>query len=244
MTTAMKIYPAIDLLEGKVVRLEQGDFRRRTDYPVEPLAAARRFREAGADCLHVVDLDGARDGRAANFGLIEAIVRETRLFVEVGGGIRTPERAQAYLDAGVGRIILGSAAVSDPGFLDRCLKRFGDRVAVGVDLLEGRVRTHGWERDSGLDGLDFCRDLAARGVGTVIVTDIAKDGRLEGTNRVLYERLRALGTPDVIASGGITTLEDLLALRDLGVAGAIVGKALYAGRLRLEDIFRVLEVAS
>ena len=162
----------------------------------------------------------------------------------MGGGIRTPERARAYLEAGAGRIVLGSAAVSDPAFLDRCLERFGERVAVGVDLLEGRVRTHGWEKDSGLDGLDFCRSLAERGVRTIIATDIAMDGRLKGTNLALYGRLQGLGTLDVIASGGIATLEDIRALRALGVAGAVVGKALYAGRLRLEDIFRVLEVTS
>ena len=242
--TGMKIYPAIDLLGGKVVRLEQGDFLRRTDYPLEPLEAARRFRAAGAACLHVVDLDGARGGEGANFSIIEAIVREAALFVQVGGGIRTPERARAYLEAGAGRIVLGSAAVSDPAFLDHCLERFGERVAVGVDLLEGRVRTHGWEKDSGLDGLDFCRSLAERGVRTIIATDIAMDGRLEGTNLALYGRLQALGTLDVIASGGIASLEDIRALRALGVAGAVVGKALYAGRLRLEDIFRVLEVTS
>ena len=232
----MRLYPAIDLLDGQVVRLEQGDFRRRTSYSVEACEAARRFREAGAECLHVVDLDGARDGRAANHRLIEAIVRETELFVQVGGGIRTEERARAYLDAGAGRVILGSAAVSDPDFLDRCLALFGDRVAVGVDLLDGEVMTHGWERGSGLDGLEFCRELAARGVATVIATDITKDGRLEGTNLALYDRLRTAGIPNVIASGGIASLEELLALRGLGVSGAVVGKALYAGRLRLEEL--------
>ena len=239
--TGMQIYPAIDLLDGKVVRLEQGDFRRRTDYPVDPLEAVRRFRETGATCLHVVDLNGARGGEGANCAIIEAIVRKAALFVQAGGGIRTPERAQADLDAGAGRIVLGSAAVSDPAFLDYCLERFGERVAVGVDLLEARVRTHGWEKDSGLDGLDFCRGLAERGVRTVVATDIAKDGRLEGTNLALYGRLQALGTLDVVASGGIATLEDVRALRALGVAGAVVGKAFYAGRLRLEDVIRELE---
>ena len=133
-------------------------------------------------------------------------------------------------------MILGSAAVSDPDFLDRCLELFGDRVAVGVDLLDGEVMTHGWERGSGLDGLEFCRELAARGVATVIATDITKDGRLEGTNLALYDRLRTAGIPNVIASGGIASLEELLALRGLGVSGAVVGKALYAGRLRLKEL--------
>ncbi|RRD63616.1 1-(5-phosphoribosyl)-5-[(5-phosphoribosylamino)methylideneamino]imidazole-4-carboxamide isomerase [Fretibacterium sp. OH1220_COT-178] len=240
----MRIYPAIDLLDGRVVRLEQGDFGRRTDYAVEPSEAARRFRDAGASCLHVVDLDGARGGRAANHRTIEAIVRETALFVQVGGGIRTLDRVRAYLDAGAGRVILGSAAVSDPEFLDRCLALFGDRIAVGVDLRDGQVMTHGWERGTGIDGLAFCRDLAARGVATVVATDIARDGRLEGTNLELYERLQDVGIPGVIASGGITTLDELLALRGLGVSGAVVGKALYAGRLRLDTLIREAEERS
>ena len=237
----MKIYPAIDLLNGRVVRLEQGDFGRRTDYAVEAVEAARRFRDAGATCLHVVDLDGARDGRAANHRLIEAIVRETSLFVQTGGGIRSMDRVRACLDAGAGRVILGSAAVTNPDFLDRCLARFGVRVAVGVDLLDGKVMTHGWERSSELDGLEFCRELAGRGVSTVVATDISRDGTLEGTNLALYERLRGVGLPNVVASGGITTLEELRTLRAMGMAGAVVGKALYAGRLRLETLVRELE---
>lgn len=239
-TNPLKLFPAIDLLNGKLVRLVRGDFDQVTDYGLDPVETAVDFRRQGAEFLHVVDLDGARDGEASNHRLIEQMVKRSGLRVQVGGGIRNMERIAAYLDAGAMRVILGSAAVNDPSFLREALDAFGEQVAVGVDMMQGEVMTHGWEVGSGVEGLRFCKELMEMGVKTLIVTDIEKDGELKGTNLSLYENLSKLPV-DVVASGGITQLEELEALQQMGLYGAIVGKAFYAGRFTLKDALQVLE---
>lgn len=239
-TNPLKLFPAIDLLNGKLVRLVRGDFDQVTDYGLDPVETAVDFRRQGAEFLHVVDLDGARDGEAANHRLIEQMVKRSGLRVQVGGGIRNMERIAAYLDAGAMRVILGSAAVNDPSFLREALDAFGEQVAVGVDMMQGEVMTHGWEVGSGVEGLRFCKELMEMGVKTLIVTDIEKDGELKGTNLSLYENLSKLPV-DVVASGGITQLEELEALQQMGLYGAIVGKAFYVGRFTLKDALQILE---
>lgn len=238
----MKIFPAIDLRGGQVVRLTQGDYDRMTVYGADPCAQAAAFRQAGANCLHLVDLDGAKDGAPVNFEAIGAIARQGGLYIEVGGGIRTEERIEQYLDLGVGRCILGSAAVTDFDFTARMLRKYGSRLAVGVDMKDGRVAIHGWKEVSQVDGFDFCRRLYEAGCTAVICTDIARDGAMQGTNLDLYRRLRA-DLPDlaVTASGGISRMEELEALDQMGTAAAILGKSLYTGALDLAACVRLCE---
>ena len=234
------LFPAIDLRDGGVVRLFQGDYARTKRYERTPAEVARSFEEAGASFLHVVDLDGALDGTLANFETVRGIVEATGLFVEIGGGIRDRERIARYLDAGVGRVILGTAAVRDPEFLDAALAEFGpEKIVVGVDMRDGRVAVQGWTEDSGLDGMDFCRELAGRGVKTLICTDIAKDGAMAGTNRELYRELVKIPGLDIVASGGVSTLEDVWALVEADVAAIIIGKALYEGAFSLADALAI-----
>lgn len=236
----MKIFPAIDLRGGQVVRLTKGDYDRMTTYFDDPAAVARSFRESGASVLHVVDLDGARDGAPVNLSVIARIVRETGLAVQAGGGIRTEERIREYLDLGVSRVILGSAAAKDFSWLCEMVNTFGQAIAVGVDVREGRVAVHGWETLTALDPMDFCRHLEGVGVRTIIYTDISKDGMLQGTNLEAYRRLTTETGLSVIASGGVSFEDEIRTLRDMGVYGAIVGKALYEGTLSLP---RLLELA-
>ena len=229
----MKIFPAIDLKGGRVVRLTQGDYGRVTQYAVEPEEAARSFVEAGAKYVHIVDLDGAKDGTTANLSTVARVLRDGCLFAEVGGGIRDRARIEAYLAAGASRVIWGTAAVNDRAFLEEAVKAYGARVAVGVDARDGRVATHGWLRTSDTPAVGFCATLRDAGVRTVIYTDISRDGRLAGANLEVYQALCTLEGLDIVASGGVSTLEDIAALRDLGLYGCILGKALYAGRLDL-----------
>ncbi len=232
----MRIFPAIDLSGGQVVRLYQGDYDKMTVYGADPAAAARRFLDAGAKCLHVVDLDGAKDGTTANFASIAAIAEQGGLYIEVGGGIRTEERIRQYLDLGVGRCILGTAAVKDFAFTERMDRKYGPKIAVGVDARDGYVAVNGWRELSEERGVDFCRRLRDAGVGTVIYTDISRDGAERGTNLEVYRELTALGGLDVTASGGIGSMEELRALDAMGVRAAILGKALYTGRLELKTV--------
>ena len=234
----MLIFPAVDLRGGRVVRLSQGDYDRMTVYGDDPVQVARGFRDAGATCLHVVDLDGAKEGRPMNRALVGALCK-LGLYVEVGGGMRNEAAVEDTLALGVQRVILGTVAVTDFNFTTRMGKRFGERLAVGVDVKNGKVATHGWRDVTEIDGADFCRRLADVGVRTVIYTDIAKDGLLGGANVEAYERLRRIDGLRVIASGGVSTREDVARLRGLGLYGAIIGKALYAGRLDLADALRV-----
>ena len=230
----MLIFPAIDLYEGKAVRLLKGDYRQMTVYEEQPARLLGAFSEAGAKTVHVVDLEGARDGQTPNLKLIAAIKAGTGLFMEVGGGIRNMDVVSRYLEeARVDRVIIGTAAVTDPDFLEQAVGRYGDRIAVGVDIRDGQVAIRGWTATSGLEAFAFCRRMEELGVKTIICTDISRDGALQGANRGLYRRLSEELKLQIIASGGVSSLEDVLALRGLGLYGAIVGKAYYEGALSL-----------
>ena len=232
----MQIFPAIDLSGGQVVRLYQGDYDQMTVYGADPCAVARDFIAAGARYLHVVDLDGAKDGTLANFESIAAIARQGGLYIEVGGGIRTEERIQQYLDLGVSRCILGTIAVQDFDFTARMARKYGDKIAVGVDARDGYVAINGWKELSGETGIEFCRRLRDAGVQTVIYTDISRDGAEKGTNLELYRELANIDGLNITASGGVSSLEELKELQAIGTHAAILGKALYTGRLDLRTV--------
>jgi phosphoribosylformimino-5-aminoimidazole carboxamide ribotide isomerase len=234
----MQIYPAIDLRGGNVVRLYQGDYDRETVYAADPCAVAREFLAAGAKYLHAVDLDGARDGTAANLPSVAALTRQGGLAVEVGGGIRTEERIRQYLDLGAERCILGTVAVRDFDFTARMARRYGRHIAVGVDARDGFVAVSGWRELSAERSVDFCRRLAEAGVRTVIYTDISRDGAERGTNLAVYRELAAIGGLEVTASGGVGSLAELRELEDMGIHAAILGKALYTGKLELREVLR------
>ncbi|MGM9619381.1 MAG: 1-(5-phosphoribosyl)-5-[(5-phosphoribosylamino)methylideneamino]imidazole-4-carboxamide isomerase [Oscillospiraceae bacterium] len=237
----MQIFPAIDLREGRVVRLYQGDYDKMTVYGADPCAVARDFIAAGAKYLHVVDLDGAKDGTLANFETIAAIARQGGLYIEVGGGIRTEDRIRKYLELGVGRCILGTVAVKDFDFTARMAQKYGEQIAVGVDARDGYVAVNGWKELSEERGVAFCRRLAEAGVGTVIYTDISRDGAEQGTNLAVYRELAEIAGLRVTASGGVSSLEELRTLRDMGVHAAILGKALYTGRLNLQAAIKAVQ---
>ena len=232
----MQIFPAIDLRGGQVVRLYQGDYDQETVYAADPCAVARGFLAAGARYLHVVDLDGARDGTLGKFETIAALVRQGGLYIEVGGGIRTEERIRRYLDLGVSRCILGTIAVKDFAFTERMARTYGERIAVGVDAREGFVAVSGWKELSAERGVDFCRRLRDAGVKTVIYTDISRDGAEQGTNLDLYRELAEIEGLEITASGGISSIEELRELQTIGTKAAILGKALYTGRLDLKAV--------
>ena len=237
----MILLPAIDLYGGKVVRLTKGDYAQMTVYRDDPVVQATDFQAAGAKWLHTVDLEGAKDGTTPNFPVIAAICKKTDLKVEVGGGIRSLDTIQKYLDAGVARVILGTAAVTDPAFLKNALGRFGAQAAVGVGLKDGAIAIRGWKETAPERAEDFFARLCGMGVKTVICTDISKDGMLGGANVELYRDLSQRFPLDFIASGGVTSIFDLQALKELGLYGAILGKALYAGALDLGEALREVE---
>ena len=237
----MTIFPAIDLYEGKAVRLTRGDYAKMTVYSDDPPSLASGFREAGAAAAHIVDLEGARDGSPANFGVIKRITEEFGQGVQVGGGIRTAEIIEKYLKIGVSRVILGTAAVSTPGFLQEMVRIYGDAVAVSVDIKGSLVAIKGWTELSDNDALGFCRAVGEFGVKTLICTDISKDGVLGGTNMELYHTLREALTIKLIASGGITSLDEIKALSKLGMDGAILGKAMYTGNIPLSEAIEAAE---
>lgn len=237
----MKIIPAIDLSRGSVVRLYKGDYDRMTVYSDDPIRVAKGFLEAGADMLHVVDLDGAKTGRAINSGVVKNIVEKCEMFVEIGGGIRTLETAESYISKGAGRVILGTAAVRDPAFLKRALSEYGEKIAVGVDIKNGHVALSGWIEDDGVDYRSFLDGIAEIGVKTVICTDISKDGAMGGTNLELYREISEKYQFDIIASGGVCSMEDIRALSEMNIYGAIIGRALYDGRIDLKEAVRCAE---
>ena len=235
----MNIYPAIDLRDGKVVRLYQGDYDQMTVYQEDPVDVARSFKAAGADYLHLVDLDGAKDGELVNFDTIKAIVEDVDMFVEVGGGIRDEERIKQYLDLGVGRVILGTVAVKDREFLEKMVSVYGERIAVGVDARNGRVAINGWKEITDIDSFEFCEYLRDIGVKAVIYTDISRDGGLQGTNMEVYRKLQEIQGLEITASGGISFIEEIAELKNV-TAAAILGKALYSG---LIDLAQAVEMA-
>lgn len=235
----MLIYPAIDLYEGRAVRLYQGDYAQMTVYSNDPAAVAQDFRLAGSSCLHLVDLEGAKFGTTSNLQTIRRIMETAGLFTEVGGGIRNMDTVAQYLSLGVDRVILGTAAVTDQAFLQQALDAYGDKIAVGVDLKDGYVAIRGWTEKSQLTAEAFFDRMQAIGVKTVICTDISRDGAMQGTNRELYQSLSGKYGIDLIASGGVSSLEDVAALRDMGLYGAIIGKAYYTGAIDLKEALEV-----
>ena len=236
----MILYPAIDLVGGKAVRLYKGDYAQMTVYSDDPLSVAKDFQNAGAKRMHLVDLEAAKSGVPENAETIRAIAENTDLFLEVGGGIRTMQTLETYLSLGVDRAILGTAAVTDPDFLREAVEKYGERVAVGVDLKDGYVAIKGWTETSDLTAESFFAKMEALGVRTVICTDISRDGAMKGTNRALYRELSEKFSIDLIASGGVSSIGDVTALKEMGLHGAIIGKAYYTGAI---DLKQALEAA-
>lgn len=231
----MILFPAIDLFEGKAVRLYQGDYAQMTVYSDNPVEFARKFKEAGAEAIHLVDLEGARAGKVCNLELICAMKEQTGLFCEIGGGIRSFETIKTYLDAGLDRVILGTAATENEALLYQALSVYGERIAVGVDIRDGFVAVKGWTEQSAWSADEFCQKLQEKGVTTIICTDISKDGAMAGVNLPLYQHLAQDFSLQVTASGGVSTLEDIAALAKLDLYGAIIGKAYYSGALDLKE---------
>ena len=235
----MRLFPAVDLYEGQAVRLYKGDYAKKTVYSDNPPAVACSFRDAGARFIHLVDLEGAKSGTTPNFSVVEAIIKESGLKAEIGGGIRSPQVVENYLKAGAMRVILGTAAIENPEFLKAMLYAYGNKIAVGVDVKDGFVATHGWTETSGKTCMDFFKELQDLGVASIICTDISKDGVLKGPNVELYKTLhREFPNLELVASGGVSCLQDVLNLRDADMPSAILGKALYEGRLDLKEALR------
>ena len=235
----MLIFPAIDLFEGKAVRLLKGEYDQMTVYNEDPLAVARDFAACGATCLHLVDLEGAKSGTPPNIDTIRRLAAETDLFTEVGGGIRNMDTVRAYLTAGVDRVILGTAALQDEAFLTEALAEYGDRIAVGVDIRNGKVAIRGWVETSETDAMEFMAKLEQLGVRTVICTDISRDGAMAGTNHDLYAELMNRFHMNVIASGGVSAIEDVRRLAAKNLHGAIIGRAYYTGAISLREAIEV-----
>lgn len=235
----MLILPAIDLYDKKAVRLYKGDYDNMTVYSDNPLEVAHQFQECGATFIHLVDLEGAKLGTTPNLDIVKKIVENTNLDVEIGGGIRDDATVKKYIDIGVRRVILGTAAVTDDSFLRSCVEKYKDRVAVGVDLKDGYVAIKGWTEKSQLTADEFFSHLSEIGVKTVICTDISKDGAMKGTNRELYKELSGKYSMDIVASGGVSDLEDIKALKEMKLYGAIVGKAYYVGAIDLKEAIEV-----
>ena len=236
----MLIYPAIDLYGGKAVRLYKGDYAQMTIYNDNPVAVAKDFAAKGAVCIHLVDLEGAKSGTTPNFDTVAAIKKETGLLCEIGGGIRSMETIEKYLSAGIDRVILGTAAVTEPGFVEAAVAKFGEKIAVGIDIKDGFVAIKGWTVKSEENVMEFTEKMEKIGVKTMICTDISKDGAMQGTNHELYRELSAKFSMNIIASGGVSSLEDVERLSKLNIHGAIVGKAYYTGAI---DLAQAIEVA-
>lgn len=235
----MIIFPAVDLYSGKAVRLLHGDYRQMTVYSDDPFETALRFQARGAEYIHMVDLEGARDGAQPNFSHIARVAGDSRLRVQAGGGIRSMEAVERLVDAGVFRVILGTAAVEDPALLDAALARFGEKIAVGADVRDGFIAVQGWLRKSELRLEAFVSKMRAAGVKTLVCTDISRDGAMRGANLALCGELSKSAGMDIVASGGVSTQEDVRRLRELGLYGAIAGKAIYTGDLSLESAIEV-----
>ena len=235
----MNIFPAIDLYEGKAVRLFKGNYAEMTVYSDNPVEIALDFKKSGAKFMHVVDLEGAKTGETPNLETIKKLVSATDMFVEVGGGIRSLEVIEKYVNAGVGRVILGTAALTDRAFLSEALKKYGEKIAVGVDIRDGYVAIKGWTEKSETKAIDFCRELEALGVSTIISTDISKDGAMQGANHELYKTLSDELGIQIIASGGVSSIEDVKRLRQMDIYGAIIGKAYYTKAILLSEAIEV-----
>ena len=231
----MKILPAIDLFRGQAVRLLRGDYNAMTVYDPDPANTALKFRESGAEWIHVVDLEGAKSGKPENLQAVMLIREASKLRCEVGGGIRDIHTIESYVESGIDRVILGTAAVSNPELVRESVRAFGERIAIGVDIRDGSVAVKGWQEDSGVNALDFCKRLQDLGVSFIICTDISRDGAMIGTNRRLYRDMSEKFSVKIIASGGVSSLEDVKALAGFGLYGAIIGKAYYTGAINLSQ---------
>ncbi len=237
----MYIFPAIDIFAGKAVRLYKGDYNQMTVYSENPAEIAADFQACGATHLHLVDLEGAKCGEIKNLDTVKRIIASSRLFTEIGGGIRTERTVYEYLSNGIDRVILGTAAVENRDFLADMVKKYGDKIAVGADILDGYAAVKGWTERSVLSCDDLFSLITSLGVKTVICTDISKDGVMKGTNKSLYAMLLEKYRADIIASGGVSALEDVSALADMGLYGAIIGKAYYTGAINLREAVRIAE---
>ena len=235
----MILFPAIDLYEGKAVRLYKGDYAQMTVYSEHPEEIARDFAAQGATHAHLVDLEGAKSGATPNLDTVLRIREAAGLFCEIGGGIRSMETVKTYLSAGLDRVILGTAAVEDPAFLRAAVDAFGEKIAVGVDVRDGFVAIRGWTEKSALGFMDFCREMEKAGVKTLICTDISRDGAMRGTNREMYRQLSETLGLQITASGGVSSLDDVRSLRQMGLYGAIIGKAYYTGDIDLKKAIEV-----
>ena len=238
----MYLFPAIDLYEGKAVRLYKGDYDQRTVYHDDPATVAKDFAAAGAKHIHIVDLEGAKSGTTPNLDTVIRIKAASGLFCEIGGGVRNMNVVKTYMDAGLDRVILGTAAVENPEFVREAVSRFGEKIAVGVDLKDGYVAVKGWTEKSTLDAITFCTQMRDMGVRTLIVTDISKDGAMQGTNHDLYRALqRQFPDLQIVASGGVSSMEDVTRLAQTGLYGAIIGKAYYIGAIDLKKACEVVQ---
>ena len=237
----MLLFPAIDLFDGKAVRLYKGDYAQMTVYSEHPEEIGRAFADAGAKWIHIVDLEGAKSGETPNLETVLRIKRESGLSCEIGGGVRSMKTVETYLSSGLDRVILGTAAVSDPDFVKEAVRAYGEKIAVGVDLKDGYVAVRGWTETSALDADTFCRRMQDIGVKTIICTDISRDGAMQGTNHELYRTLSAKFELNITASGGVSSLDDVKRLRALDLYGAIIGKAYYTGAIDLKEALEAAE---
>ncbi len=235
----MNIFPAIDLYGGKAVRLYKGDYARMTIYSDNPVAVAKDFAAAGAKYIHIVDLEGAKNGDTPNLSVVCDIKKQSGLFCEIGGGVRSMQVVDRYMQAGIDRVILGTAALADPAFLQAAVEKYGEKIAVGVDLKDGFVAVKGWTETSDMPAFAFCEQMQKIGVKTIICTDISKDGAMQGCNHDLYREMSEKFTMQIIASGGVSSIEDVKRLAAMDLYGAIIGKAYYTGDINLKEAIEV-----
>jgi phosphoribosylformimino-5-aminoimidazole carboxamide ribotide isomerase len=237
----MKIFPAVDLFQQKAVRLFKGQYDNMTVYSNRPWEIAEDFENSGSKYVHLVDLEGAKNGTTPNMDVVKKIIERTNLFYEIGGGIRDIETVEKYFDIGINRVILGTSAVTDERFLDKAINKFGEKIAVGIDVLDGCVAIKGWVEKSKYDCFEFFEKMINKGVKTIICTDISKDGAMQGTNLELYKKLQDMFSCNIVASGGVSNLEDIKRLSEMNMYGAIIGKAYYTKTINLKE---ALEVAN
>ena len=236
----MLLFPAIDLVKGQAVRLFKGDYEQMTVYSDKPWEIAEDFVKCGAPHIHIVDLEGAKEGGTPNFETVEKIKQASNAFCEIGGGIRTMEVIDKYIEAGLDRVILGTAAVQDEAFVREAARKYNEKIAVGVDIKDGKVAIKGWLEKSELDAFEFCEKMQNIGIQTLICTDISKDGAMQGTNRSLYKELMESFNMNITASGGVSSIDDIRYLNELGLYGAIIGKAYYTGAIDLKEAAEIV----
>lgn len=237
----MRIIPAIDLIDGRCVRLYQGDFKQTTEVASDPQSQLQRFIADGAQFIHIVDLDGARAGKAAQFALIADLCSQSSVPIQVGGGIRSLETIERYLDAGVHRVILGTAALEDPSFIRQSLAKFRENIVIGIDARNEKVATRGWETTTEIDYIDFGKQMESLGAQTIVFTDISRDGTLTGPNIAQLDKINKAVSCNIIASGGITSMKDLENISKIGISEAIVGKAIYEGKIIIKGADRCVK---